>query len=95
MEDQKEKSEQKVLSKVEYDFGVLRKDFLELQEKVVSRLMQFDSIKKQIDAKLAQIDPLSAINVKKIAQLKQLGVNPKDLLRAYTSNSDGQEKERA
>ena len=79
------------LSKLEYDFAILRGDFKEMQERVATKLMEIEAIKGKLDAKAKKSSFLADIDVKKLLQLKQLGYDTKGLLTSLSKGSDGEE----
>ena len=68
-----EDKEKKGLSKLEYDFALLRSDFKEMSDRVTTKLMEIEAIKRQLEAKAKRSDLLGSIDVKKLIHLKQLG----------------------
>lgn len=65
------------LNAVVRDVKALRSEWDNFQDSLIERLSALEALRKRLEAPRASILP---INVKELAQLKQLGINPKDLL---------------
>lgn len=98
IEEEEAENEQKVAKKdkkkdyltdYEYEIGKLRRDMEDFKDKIIERIMEIKAEIKSIKASNnASGTRLKGYTIKELMGLKQLGINPKDLLMGSAIDSD-------
>jgi len=84
-----------ILSDYEYEIGKLRRDMEEFKDKILDKLLEVKGEVKSLRASNnASGSRLKGYTIKELMGLKQIGINPKDLLMGDGSISDGETQKR-
>jgi len=89
-----DKPKRKTFNKLEYDFELLRADFLDLKDKLSEKLLEMQLSIKNITNKVNSAgNKIQGYTIKELAQLKALGIRPQSILSGNTIETD-EEKEK-